>query len=82
MRNQITGKPAQQRAANRDDDREPGHQLQNDGAAANDDRYAQQKAENDKRHIALGGGCNGHRIVETHHKISDDNGAHSVIEAG
>ena len=66
------------RSTSEDDQGKACHQPQDQGTAGNDDRHTQRKAKDNEIHIALCGGGNGDRIVETHDKIGDDDGAHSA----
>ena len=71
------GDPAQQHAAQRDDHREAVHQLDHELAAPDDDRDANQQAEDHQRHLvvaagALGGAGDGDDVVHAHHEVGDD----------
>ena len=73
------GDPAQQHAAQRDDDREAVHQLDDQLAAPDDDRDADQQAEDHQRHLvafagALRGAGDGDHVVDAHHQVGDDHG--------
>src|SRR5690606_5656527 len=78
----AAGDPPQQPRAKCDDGRKTVDELENQGATPDDDGYAQAESKN---HISqlmvsmriLGGAGNGNNVVQTHGKVSNNNGANS-----
>jgi hypothetical protein len=72
-----------------DDDREPVHQLERQLAAPDDDRDADQQAEDHERHLVLaarafGRTGDGNHVVHAHHQVGDDHrldGAPELVAA-
>src|SRR5690606_30727765 len=74
--------PAQQACAQGDDDRETIDQFQHQGTAPDDARDTEQQPANHIPDLVVGNGVlgstrNGDHIVQAHHEIGDDDGAHS-----
>ena len=72
--------PAQQHAARGDDHRETVHEFEHQLAAPNDDRDADQQAEDDQGHLvvgvarSLGSTGNGDHVVHAHDQVGNDHG--------
>ncbi|KAH0445364.1 hypothetical protein KCU90_g381, partial [Aureobasidium melanogenum] len=76
---QAARDPAEQRRAERDDDRKAVEQFQHQLAAPHDQRNTHQQPENHQRETMLGIGRLGRagnrdHVVEAHHRIRDDDG--------
>ncbi len=75
LRQQSAGNPAKQRAAAPHDDRKAFDDREEQGAARNDDGYADRKPEPEQKIIAFGRRRDRNHIVEAHHDVGDDDNA-------
>src|SRR5690606_9320133 len=71
----IAGDPAEQRAAGGDQQRKALQRLQDQRAAIDDQRDADEQAEDEQLDTAVRGRGDGDHVVQAHYRVGDDDGA-------
>src|SRR5690606_18723002 len=83
----ATGNPAQQRGAKGHHDREAINQLQNQGATPDNDRHAHDQTKDNQTDLMIRVCClsrtgNRDHVVQTHHKVGNDDGFNGFPQSG